>query len=131
MTSEREQWLYFIVNETRTHVKIGKSSSKKGCMSRLSGLQCGNPFPLYIAALMAPWTHHGEKSVHRLFQEFRGSGEWFTLDDSIWAFMERHAQRPARNDYEVTTCGTVTSLSGIKGEWSGTRIAALMGQSND
>ncbi len=85
----RDEWIYFIVNESYSHVKIGKSSSEKGCVERLRSCQTGNHEKLFIASVLPPWNHHGELAIHRRFASDRVRGEWFVLTPDIAAFMQR------------------------------------------
>lgn len=58
------------------YVKIGVSIWRK--RSRLSELQCANPFELVIVA-QADWPHYQERTIHR-YLKLHGlhvRGEWF------------------------------------------------------
>ena len=73
-TERPEDGLYFIKSESG-HMKIGRSTNAK---ERLSALQIGNPHQLKLV-LELPKLGFLERDLHRLFDEDRVHGEWFTI----------------------------------------------------
>lgn len=118
----RESWLYFIVTADYTHVKIGMSSTERGCHKRLGSCQTGNHQRLYLAAVIPPWNHHGEVHTHNLFRHLRVRGEWFRMGDEIWAHIQRNGKR------SVETAFTVDPDGNIEGECLTTKRSGLRRQ---
>jgi hypothetical protein len=107
----RDSWLYFIVTADYTHVKIGMSSTERGCQKRLESCQTGNHQPLFLAAVIPPWRHHGEAHTHTMFQHLRVRGEWFRMDDALWAHIERNGTRTTETAFIVDADGNTEGES--------------------
>jgi hypothetical protein len=72
--------LYFIYCEPAKAVKIGYTSDIK---NRVSNIQVGNPFRLTLLGCIPIPSISWEAKVHRIFDEFWITGEWFSLDTEI------------------------------------------------
>jgi hypothetical protein len=66
---------YFIINESRTKVKIGKSQFPE---KRLKQLQTGTDEKLFLYGT-APGDKIEEQDLHRRFAPYRLRGEWFSF----------------------------------------------------
>ena len=66
-----ESIVYFIA--VRGFIKIGWT---RNWADRLSNLQCANPEPIEVVALLARPAVY-EQTMHKKFKEFRARGEWF------------------------------------------------------
>jgi hypothetical protein len=82
--------------------KIGIATN---LVSRVIGLQCGNPYNLYLhdAYSFDNGAHYTESSLHAIFEEKSKRGEWFQLDaedfDKFKDFCMSKGGTPARDDY--------------------------------
>lgn len=70
-------------------VKIGFSQNFK---KRLSGLQCGCPYPLSVVLVIPGWERE-EKALHKRFRRHRIANEWFTLSPEIEEWIEGERSR--------------------------------------
>lgn len=77
-----EQTIYFVQMGDRGPIKIGYTRSLRHLQARLSVLQTGSPFPLYLRRA-ASGTKHTERTLHRFFRHLRMSGEWFRPDEML------------------------------------------------
>lgn len=75
--------VYFIGNAEEEKLKIGYSDDPMG---RLNQLQTACPFKLSIYATI-PGDRETEFKLHCRFTHLRQSGEWFYLDDELWALV--------------------------------------------
>lgn len=77
--------IYFV--KCGTFVKIGVAEDAK---TRLSGLQCANPFDLELLGVVPGdmWT---EDRLHRRFRTDHHRGDWFHLSDRLEAFIREYA----------------------------------------
>lgn len=80
--------LYFIQAVLGGPVKIGVS---KNPVSRLTALQTGVPYQLRILATVYNGGMGGERQLHRMFSEYRLSGEWFTPAPAVLRTIRRAA----------------------------------------
>lgn len=83
-----KQFVYFVQDATGP-VKIGTAVDPQ---QRLALLQCGNPRPLELQAII-PGDRATESSLHSRFWEHRMVGEWFGLEDIILPFAHGVAER--------------------------------------
>ena len=94
--------VYFVGNSELSFVKIGKSTSD-AFISRMSGLQCGNPYKLHIFAVITTGKTNQalkvEKRFHSLFQDFRIRGEWFHLTKDIIDALDSIIEDSFDNDF--------------------------------
>ena len=74
--------------EGRYPIKIGFSTDP---IQRLEQLQTGNPFWLYLHAVIEG-CRDVENKWHKRFSEYRVSGEWFTYDYTIGLAIEEAVQ---------------------------------------
>jgi hypothetical protein len=70
--------VYFIQSGDAGPIKIGFCNKFSGVRSRIRGIQTGCPWPLFVRRIMRA-THgmYSEKELHRHFEAYRLSGEWF------------------------------------------------------
>ena len=77
--------VYFILDSESNAVKIGKANN---IYDRLSDLQTGNPNTLRLIHQIDCESEEQsfllEQTLHKKFNEFRKSGEWFNYDESIF-----------------------------------------------
>lgn len=66
--------VYFVQDTERGLIKVGFTT--KEMRGRLKELQCGNPFPIAVLALVQG-TRLDEKLLHDRFEILRFRGEWF------------------------------------------------------
>jgi hypothetical protein len=66
-------YVYFIRSTTQREIKIGYAANP---LTRIRELQCGNPSPLRISALILG-SKVTERILHRHWREVRLAGEWF------------------------------------------------------
>lgn len=71
---------YFILCDN--FIKVGSSDDPK---SRLTLLQCGNPYKLHLLKVVE---EDIEKEVQEKFYHLRTNGEWFYYDDKLKEFVE-------------------------------------------
>lgn len=90
---EMQKWIYFVCNEDYSHVKIGKSGTRKGCYARCGDLQVGNHQHLILVGIIAPMRHLGEQYIHTRFSKHRHRGEWFVFSGEIGEFIQRNSER--------------------------------------
>ena len=64
-------------------IKIGYTKNASSLKRRIKSLQTGCPFTLKIIKTFPKWTMKEERNLHKRFEEFRTSGEWFTYTDII------------------------------------------------
>ena len=76
--------VYFIVCGDLGRVKIGFTRGSP--MKRLKSLQTGSPCKLMLMAFYTAPPDE-ERRLHREFDKFRVSGEWFEMDDEIFDFI--------------------------------------------
>jgi hypothetical protein len=66
-------FVYFIQDD-RGPVKIGRAGDP---LTRLSELQCGNPFKLTLRAVILAFTEDVEQRIHDMWRTAHVRGEWF------------------------------------------------------
>lgn len=76
-----ETQTYFVIDETRGVVKIGRSCRP---YDRVEALQTGSATPLRIVLVLQG---DRELELHERFVRQRQSGEWFRLDDELERFI--------------------------------------------
>jgi hypothetical protein len=76
--------VYFLANESRTRVKIGKSTDID---HRIRDLGRMNADPVVLIAEVRGYTEV-EKWMHRRFAAQRSHGEWFAVNDEIRAMVD-------------------------------------------
>lgn len=91
-------FVYFIGPEALLHrrdgsalVKIGFTSSNP--LQRLRSLQTGSPLPLRLWAYVEG-TEALEAALHSTFAELRSHGEWFFVQDKLYAFLRYLGEEP-------------------------------------
>lgn len=63
----------YVIQDSSGAVKIGKANNP---VARLSELQCGNPYPLTLRAVVVAY-YGTEETLHYLWARYRVRGEWF------------------------------------------------------
>lgn len=82
--------IYVIRQRNTSYFKIGwtekknNSTDKQAVENRISSLQTGNPEPLDIIGFFKASGTKTEKTLHKIFESKRRTGEWFLLTDSDW-----------------------------------------------
>lgn len=84
LTDEWRGYVYFIVNQSASKVKIGYS---KNPWARVKDLQVGNSDQLLLAAMVRT-TDPSEKKLHAELEEYRVGGEWFEMSSLIDALIK-------------------------------------------
>lgn len=79
--------IYLILNSENNTVKIGFSETP---MIRLKNIQTGCPHTLDLIACKFGTMDH-EKELHKKFDQFRLTGEWFIFDNSIKEYFELYS----------------------------------------
>ncbi|QDP55547.1 MAG: hypothetical protein Unbinned273contig1001_38 [Prokaryotic dsDNA virus sp.] len=83
--AEQRGWTYFVASECGA-IKIGRARNVGG---RISDLQCANPRPLKLLAVVPDGSQEAE--YHRRFAEHRIQGEWFEPHPDILAEIDHLA----------------------------------------
>lgn len=85
---ETQRCVYFIQNGDDGAIKIGMT---RKLQKRLADLQVNNPIELRIlGAIPTNKPRDLERDLHRQFQEFRVSGEWFSPSEKLLDFIKYH-----------------------------------------
>lgn len=79
-----ESFVYFVLNEETSMVKIGWT---KCLESRLASLQTGSSSRLTVLATM-PGGRRDESRLHKRFAHLRSRGEWFSHEGELAAFID-------------------------------------------
>lgn len=91
--SHSDQYLYFIVNHTRSHVKIGVSNNP---WARLYDLQAGNPDPLVIELTLRARDRtqalNWEDALHQHFAAYWHQREWFEYAPALRDYVAQWRQ---------------------------------------
>lgn len=78
-----ENYIYFILSEEVSRVKIGRSSSPE---TRMNEMQTGSPTKLLlICEIELPMKYEG--ILHEFFKDDRSHGEWFEYSEDIKTFI--------------------------------------------
>jgi hypothetical protein len=111
-----EHWVYVAREMLTGAVKIGRSSSERGCANRIKSLQTGCPYEIETIAVIHPANHPGETELHKRLDRFRirTNGEWFFGCDELFNILQLSV--PAeRCDHSKTLSDWVdTRLSEIR-----------------
>lgn len=91
LAKDRGPWVYFIADDNG-FIKIGWSGD---VAQRLADLQSAHARPLKVV-LQIPGDAATERKMHKLFAEYRMSGEWFRHGSRIKSFVWRAAQKRQR-----------------------------------
>lgn len=100
-------YVYFIADKAMQTVKIGYS---KNPWARVKDLQTGRATKLSVVATVKT-TDSSESTVHKLFEEERQSGEWFTSSPRIQSLIEAIKRKEVKDvdgvvSYVATTVAT-------------------------
>lgn len=90
--------IYLIVCEETKTCKIGYSTNPQ---SRLSGVQTGNPFKLSLAYIVSG-TISDEKELHKKFNKYSISREWFSCSDEILSYFEAQSKIKKTGNIDTT-----------------------------
>ena len=90
--------VYFITYENGP-IKIGVATDVK---KRLSGLQTGCPFKLFVLATMAG-DNSEEYKLHNKFQHLRLNGEWFDRGDDLLLFIDNNTDKISNSDAPLSS----------------------------
>lgn len=75
----KRKCVYFIEAVDGGVVKIGTTKNVK---SRISTLRVSSPFKLRLLGVI-PGGHRCERRIHRVFKDYRASGEWFLFTPPV------------------------------------------------
>jgi hypothetical protein len=88
--------VYFVLNEGKNLVKIGKALNLK---NRLSSLQTSSADNLCVAGrIVAKNPERLEARLHKRFNKLRVRGEWFQYTDELKIFITKEAYSEGEND---------------------------------
>jgi len=85
--------IYFLKAESK--IKIGYTDDPN---KRISSIQVSSPFPFEVL-LIIDGNYEKEKELHFAFKEFRTSGEWFELSESIKFFINENLPSDRRYEF--------------------------------
>lgn len=81
--------VYIVATHDLKFIKVGMTVNIK---QRLSNIQSGCPFPLFLwLSIKTPTPKKLEAAIHRLLRDFRSHGEWFCPDDQMLDFISLYA----------------------------------------
>lgn len=80
----KEKFVYFIFDEEKNKVKIGKSQTPD---ARLGDLQRGSTSILRLLGYI-PGGHSKESELHKQFDHLRAHGEWFNMGDDLREYID-------------------------------------------
>lgn len=89
--SQATEFIYFVLNQDSNAIKIGRTKNVK---KRLRTLQTASPAKLKLIKSIrvegsAADAQKLEQSLHKQFNDFRLSGEWFEASDSLLDYISR------------------------------------------
>ena len=85
--------VYFIKAENRLKIGYAEDPSK-----RIPSIQTSSPFQLEVL-LIIDGDYSVESDLHKRFQDFRVSGEWFEFNDEIKSFIDEHLENDRKYEF--------------------------------
>lgn len=76
-------FVYFIQAKDGGPIKIGYSATAEGVLTRLRGMQVGNPSELVLRRMDAVSGPQDERRLHADLREWRIRGEWFMPTEDV------------------------------------------------
>ena len=86
MAANDWDWTYFVLNETRGTVKIGKSFDVG---KRLPSIQTGSSDELRVICIAPDVGPFSERALHERFKKYRIRGEWFSYSEEIKQYCDQ------------------------------------------
>jgi len=85
--------IYFIKANDR--VKIGYADDPK---SRIQSIQTSSPYKLEVL-LIIDGSYEVERDLHKSFQEFRITGEWFEFAEGLVSFIKENRNKDRKFEF--------------------------------
>jgi len=85
--------IYFVKANDR--VKIGYAVNP---LSRIKSIQTSSPYKLEVL-LIIEGTYEVERELHKLFHEYRRTGEWFEYGDRLESFVLENQEKDRRFEF--------------------------------
>lgn len=120
--------IYVLRGKGTNFFKIGRTSQSVD--SRIQQLQTGCPFEIEVYATFPTfWPAEMEKFLHAYLDEFRSSGEWFSVEPEILDSVLAMSPRTMEGNGIFTVVESAHGWHIALNEWSQTEFGILIGSS--